>query len=359
MGVLFSLTSNNVPFQWDYTHQCAFEEIKCLALKCRDHHQVLLNYSPGVPPINIVTDASATGVAGVVSQGEDWRTAKIAAFYSAKLNKAQQNYPVHELEMPAGLKTMMRHHDLLQGVHFQWYTDHKDLVHMLEQKDLSARQARWLEKFGMFDFEVIYVPSVHKTCSVCMRSKPNNHQPYGLLHPLRVPTQPWDSIGIDFVGPLPISETRDGKYDMITVIIDRLTGMVHLVSSREDYTSKNVAELVFLEVYKHHGLPCSIVSDRDKLFTATSWDHLHSLIRTKLQMSSAYHPETDGVTERANRTITQMIQQCIGPKQPDWALKLPAIEFAINSAQSETTGAILPQQWENAPFIYLGRSREG
>ncbi|KAJ3543797.1 hypothetical protein NMY22_g3003 [Coprinellus aureogranulatus] len=114
--------------------------------------------------------------------------------------------------------------------------------------------------------------------------------------------------------------------------------MVHLVPSREDYTSRDIAELVFSEVYKHHGLPRSIVSDRDKLFTATFWDHLHSLIGTKLRMSSAYHPETDGVTERANRTITQMIRQCIGPKQRDWALKLPAVEFAINSARSETTG---------------------
>jgi hypothetical protein len=99
-----------------------------------------------------------------------------------------------------------------------------------------------------------------------------------------------------------------------------------------------MAELVFEHVYKLHGLPKYIVSDRDSLFTSIFWKRLHELIGVKLKMSSAYHPETDGSTERANRTITQMLRQCIGPKQKDWVSKIPAIEFALNSARSETTG---------------------
>jgi hypothetical protein len=114
--------------------------------------------------------------------------------------------------------------------------------------------------------------------------------------------------------------------------------MVHLIPSRTDYSAKEVAELVFSEVYKLHGLPKSIVSDRDVLFTSTFWDELHKLIGTRLQMSSAYHPESDGATERANCMITQMLRQCIKPNQKDWVLRLPAIEFAINSALSESTG---------------------
>jgi hypothetical protein len=89
----------------------------------------------------MITDGSATGISGVVSQGEDWKAAKVAAFYSAKLNSAQQNYPVHEIEMLAGIETMLRHADIL-----------------LNQKNLSGRQARWLEKISSFDFEVVYVP---------------------------------------------------------------------------------------------------------------------------------------------------------------------------------------------------------
>lgn len=104
-------------------------------------------------------------------------------------------------------------------------------------------------------------------------------------------------IGIDFLGPLPESKDRNGTYDAITVIIDLLTGMVHIVPSRTDYTARNVAELVFSEVYRYHGLPRAIVSDRDSYFTSTFWTHLHELIGTQLRMSSAYHPESDGSTE--------------------------------------------------------------
>jgi hypothetical protein len=143
---------------------------------------------------------------------------------------------------------------------------------------------------------------------------------------------------MDFVGPLPESSNRDGTYDSITVIICLLTAMVHLIPSRINYNARQLAELMFEEVYKHHGLPKNIISDRDVLFTSTFWGHLHKLLGTKLKMSSAYHPQTDGSTERANRTVTQMLRQCINAKQTDWVAKLPAIEFAINSARSESTG---------------------
>ncbi|OBZ70684.1 Transposon Ty3-I Gag-Pol polyprotein [Grifola frondosa] len=176
------------------------------------------------------------------------------------------------------------------------------------------------------------------SCKTCRRSKPPNQKPYGLLNPLPVPGSPWEAIGIDFVGPLPESKDRDSSYDSITTVIDLLTGMVHLIPSRTNYTAKQVAELVFSEVYKHHGMPRAIVSDRDVLFTSLFWAHLHKLIGVELRMSSAYHPESDGSTERANRTLTQMLRQCVGSTQKDWVAKLPTIEFAINIARSDSTG---------------------
>ena len=172
----------------------------------------------------------------------------------------------------------------------------------------------------------------------CKRSKPLNQKPYGLLHSPDIPTRPWESIGIDFVGPLPISKDWNGEYNSITVIIDLLTGMVHLVPSRIDYSAKEVAELIFVEVYKHHGLPKKIISDRDTLFTSMFWTHLKQLIGVEQRLSSTYHPQTDRSTERANRTIGQMLQSCIGPNQQDWVGRLPGIEFAINVSRSETTG---------------------
>ena len=125
---------------------------------------------------------------------------------------------------------------------------------------------------------------------------------------------------------------------MICTMIDLLTGMTHLAPFRQDYRARHVAEIVFDNVYKLHGLPRYIVSDRDSLFTSIFWERLNELIGIKLKMSSAYHPQTDGSTERMNRTVSQMLRQCVSPKQTDWVLKLPAIEFAINSARSETTG---------------------
>jgi len=97
------------------------------------------------------------------------------------------------------------------------------------------------------------------------------------------------SVGVDFVEPLPESKDRNGKYNSITVIIDLLTTMVHIVPSRTDYTAKDIAELMFHEVYRLHGLPRAIISDRDVLFTSLFWTHLNKLIGVCQKMSSAYH----------------------------------------------------------------------
>ena len=99
------------------------------------------------------------------------------------------------------------------------------------------------------------------------------------------------------MGPLPESRNQDGTFNKIMMIIDLLTGMVHFVPSRQDYKAMDIAELMFSEVYKHHGLPHSIVSDRDVLFTSVFWTHLNKLIGVELHMSSAYHPESDSSAE--------------------------------------------------------------
>lgn len=177
-----------------------------------------------------------------------------------------------------------------------------------------------------------------QSCTTCNTSKPSNQQPHGLLHTLDVPSRPWETMGVDFVGPLPESRTLNGSFDMIMVTICHLTSLVHLVPILQTYRAKDIAEVIFDRVYKHHGMPKHIVSDRDTLFTSTFWQTLHSLTGTELRISSSYHPQSDGATERANRTMTQMLRQCVDIDQKNWATKLPAIEFAMNSASSATTG---------------------
>jgi len=162
-----------------------------------------------------------------------------------------------------------------------------------------------------------------------------------------------------------MSKNRDASFDSITVVIDLLTTMVHLILSCTNYMAQQVTELVFEHIYKHHGMPRAIISNHDPLFMSLFWLHLHKLIGSQLKMSSAYHPETDGATERANHTIIQMLCQCIGDRQRDWVAKLPAMEFAINLSRSESTGYApfflntgrmpRPMIWNTAPKTeYLG-----
>ncbi|TFY57697.1 hypothetical protein EVJ58_g6867 [Rhodofomes roseus] len=210
---------------------------------------------------------------------------------------------------------------------------HSVLAHLGARKTLQyLREEVWWK--SMVDDTTSYC----KTCAVCATSKSVNQQPMGLLRTLPVPTRPWQSIGIDFVGPLPESTTLSGSFDMICVVIDHLTSMVHLIPTKQTYGAVQVAEVVFEHIYKLHGLPERIISDRDTLFTSTFWTHLHRLTNTELRLSSAYHPQTDGATERANRTMTQMLRQCVRPDQKDWATRLPMIELAMNTARSDTTG---------------------
>ena len=177
-----------------------------------------------------------------------------------------------------------------------------------------------------------------RSCQTCAVSKPQNGKPKGKLKTMPVPTYPWQYIGVDFVGPLPESTNHTGRYNMICVVIDILSSMVHIVPTKQTYRATDIAELMFECIYKLHGILERIISDRDLLFTLHFWKRFHRLVGTELRMSSAFHPQTDGVTERANRTITQIIRQCVSPNQNDWVSKLPAVEFAINSARSSTTG---------------------
>jgi len=158
LGVLAEASAESKPFQWGYTEQRAFETVKQYVSACAPHCCVPLDYRPDRDPIWVMTDACGNGIGGVVAQGRDWKGARVAAFYSAKMSSAQRNYPVHEQELMAGVETMLCHRDILQGVKFTWVTDHKSLTHILDQKGLSGRQARWMERLSEFNFEVLYVP---------------------------------------------------------------------------------------------------------------------------------------------------------------------------------------------------------
>ena len=125
---------------------------------------------------------------------------------------------------------------------------------------------------------------------------------------------------------------------IITTIIDQLTSQVHLVPTTMTVTARGIAWLILKEVVRLHGIPESIVSDRDTKFTPIFWKELHRLMGSKLLMSTAFHLQTDGATKRANRSIAQILRTVVSNDQRDWSDKCPMVEFAINSSVNTTTG---------------------
>jgi len=158
MGHLSSLTAESRPWRWDATAQRSFDEVKRIVEEHRHDHRKALDYSEGADPIYVTTDGCLTGGGGYVSQGKDPKTANVVAFWSGKWNSAQQNYPVHELELLALVETLKRFRGVLHGTKFTVQTDHRALVHFLNQKNLSARQHRWLDVLNEFEFEIQYIP---------------------------------------------------------------------------------------------------------------------------------------------------------------------------------------------------------
>jgi transposase InsO family protein len=173
-----------------------------------------------------------------------------------------------------------------------------------------------------------------KSCGMCQTTKTSTTKPKGLLHTLPVPTAPWSSIAMDFVSPFP----EVHGYDYLLVVICRLTSLVHLVPTVTTARATDIAWIYLKGIVCLHRLPDSIVSDRDPKFISKFWRELHRLMGVKLLMSTAYHPQTDGMSERAIRNVTQVLRGCVSNDQSDWVERLPMVEFAINSTINESTG---------------------
>ena len=139
---------------------------------------------------------------------------------------------------------------------------------------------------------------------MCQRIKPPRHAPYGLLQPREIPTKPWESISMDFVTDLPESN----GYDAIWVVVDRLTKMAHFIPCRKDMDTKQFIQLFLRTVFKHHGLPRDIVTDRGSVFTSDLWKEMTKGMEIRRKLSTAFHPQTDGQTERVNAIMEQLLR---------------------------------------------------
>jgi hypothetical protein len=185
------------------------------------------------------------------------------------------------------------------------------------------------------DLREAYIPA----CMDCQRNKGRTTKPTGPLHPLPIPDQRGDSIAIDFISPLPM----DDSFDCIVTIMNRLGSDIRIAPTHTDITAEHFAAQFFDLWYCENGLPLNIVSNRDKLFVRKFWKALSVLSGVKLKMSTAYHPETDGSSERSNKTIVQCLHYHVERNEKGWARALPRVHFGIMNTVNMSTGFSLFQ----------------
>jgi hypothetical protein len=166
-------------------------------------------------------------------------------------------------------------------------------------------------------------------CQICAQVKAEHQKPYGSLKQLQIPEWKWEHITMDFVTKLP--RTQKGN-DMIWVVVDRLTKSAHFLATCETASLTKLAELYMKEVVTRHGVPLSIVSDRDPRFASNFWESLQQSLGTRVNMSTAYHPQTDGQSERTIQTLEDMLRACVMEYGGSWDSHLPLVEFAYNNS---------------------------
>ena len=176
-----------------------------------------------------------------------------------------------------------------------------------------------------------------RTCDdICQFTKSRAVKPGGQLQPLPVPEDRSEAIAMDLITDLPC--TKSGK-DAILVFVDRLTRMVLFAPCTKDVDAVGTAKLLRDYVFCNHGLPRSIVSDRDPRFTSKVWTELMRLLGTRLDMSSAFHPQTDGLTERYNRVLEEYLRSYVSATFDDWDEWLSLAQFAVNNSKQESLKA--------------------
>ncbi|GJY80363.1 putative nucleotidyltransferase, ribonuclease H [Tanacetum coccineum] len=166
-------------------------------------------------------------------------------------------------------------------------------------------------------------------CLVCQQVKIEHQRASGLLQPLEIPVWKWDEISMDFVTGLPRTQR---KHDAIWVVVDRLTKTAHFLPIRKDFSISRLAEMFQQEIVRLHGTPSAIVSDRDPRFTSRFWKGLQNAWGTRLKFSTAFHPETDGQSERTIQTLEDMLRSCALEWTGNWDDYICLVEFAYNNS---------------------------
>ncbi|GJT07521.1 putative reverse transcriptase domain-containing protein [Tanacetum coccineum] len=212
------------------------------------------------------------------------------------------------------------------------------------------RQRRWIELLSDYECEIKYHPGKANVvadalsrkerlkprrrdiaeyvsrCLTCSKIKAEHQKPSGFLQQPEIPEWKWEKITMDFVTKLPKSSSG---HDTIWVVVDRLTKSAHFLPIREDYKTEKLAKIYTNEIVARHGVPVSIISDRDGRFTSHLWQAFQEALGTRLDMSTAYHPQTDGQSERTIQTLEDMLRACVMDFGGSWDTHLPLIESPV------------------------------
>ncbi|GJP84341.1 hypothetical protein CLOP_g14407 [Closterium sp. NIES-67] len=361
-GPLTDLLQKGTFYEWGEKQQAAFEALKTLLMS-----PPVLCIADPERPFEVITDASDIAIGAVLMQ-DFGNGLQPIAYESRKMQSAERNYPVHDKEILAIVHAFKIWRCYVTGADVTVRTDHKSLQYLRAQPNLNPRQIRWLDYLeSNFTYKITYkkggnniadalskpsaqiaaalqrfyywpdmVTDVQRyvaACPICQRMKSSHQRPTGLLQPLEPPQRPWQHVTMDFVTGLPAGPSGNNA---VLVVVDRLTKMAHFAPCRTTITAEETARLFISTVVRLHGIPAAIISDRDPKFTSKFWQDTWARYGTRLQFSSAYHPQTDGQTERTNQTMEQLIRtNCLDRNK--WEEALPMLEFSYNNAPSATT----------------------
>ena len=209
--------------------------------------------------------------------------------------------------------------DILREAHRSPYT-----VHLGENKMYQdLKKSYWWKRMK------VDVARYVASCGVCQRVKAERKRPAGKLQSLEVPLWPWDDVTMDFVVGLP--RTLKGK-DSIWVVVDHLSKVAHFIPIRSTNSASDLAPIYMKEIVRLHGVTHTIVSDRDAKFVSKFWESLQSALGSKVILSTTFHPQTDGQSERTIQTLEDMLRTCVLSWKGSWEDHLPLVEFAYDNS---------------------------
>ncbi|GJY21425.1 reverse transcriptase domain-containing protein [Tanacetum coccineum] len=359
---LTKLTQKNKKYEWGSEEEEAFQTLKqklCSA--------PILALPEGMEDFVVYCDASLKGYGAVLMQRE-----KVIAYASRQLKVHEENYTTHDLELGAiryhprkgnvvadGLSRKERDKPL--RVRALMMTVHNNLPKQIckARKEAIKRKNVRAENLGrdlvmheshkskysihpgsdkMYqDLKLLYwwpnmkadIATYVSKCLTCAKVKAEHQKPSGLLQQPEIPVWKWERITMDFVSGLP--RTPSG-YDTIWVIVDRLTKSAHFLPMKKTDSMEKLTRLYLKEIVCRHGVPVLIISDRDSHFTSNFWRSLQEALGTNLDMSTAYHPQTDGQSERTIQTLEDMLRACVIDFGSSWDRHLPLVEFSYNNS---------------------------